>query len=142
MALTGTEPASADNLAAALDAGGGASDTGGKPLSVDNLAAALEAKEAAMPATVLYDGPATKSAPLSQSAGDFDYLIVAYQQRAGDRFVTALSSGTKASFGIKCYPSDAAGMFAATDCRVSPNGMTLTFDFNQDSALVVLGMRL
>lgn len=111
-------------------------------MSVDNLKAALDAYEAAMPATVLYDGPATKSAPLSQSSGDFDYLIVAYQQRAGDRFVTALSSGTKANFGIKCYPSDAAGMFAATGCEVSPNGMTLTFDFNQDSALVVLGMRL
>ena len=139
----GNEPVSSANLAAALGVtGGGSSETGSKPVSVDNLKAVLDAYGAAMPATVLYDGPATESAPLSQSAGDFDYLIVAYQQRAGDRFVTALSSGTTASFGIKCYPSDAAGMFAATDCEVSPNGMTLTFDFNQDSALVVLGMRL
>lgn len=47
----------------------------GKPLSVDNLAAALDAYGAAAPMVLLYDGPATTVAKLSQDLSGFDYYI-------------------------------------------------------------------
>lgn len=50
MALTGTEPASADNLAAALDAGGGASDTGGVSIVLSSLEPAASRHAGAGPA--------------------------------------------------------------------------------------------
>lgn len=74
MAVTGTEPISAENLGAAIGAGE-PSEIGVRPVSVDNLKAALDAKEAAAPMVLLYDGPATTVAKLSQDLSGFDYYI-------------------------------------------------------------------
>ncbi|OUO32241.1 hypothetical protein [Olsenella sp. An293] len=153
MALTGTEPVSADNLAAALDAGGGASDTGGKPVSVDNLAAALEAKEASSSIAILYEGPAVTEATLSRSANDYDLLMVdVFSVYGGVPYYSMLVQSKYAGNSPEYYvggmyyykknPPGNVGNETSTQAKLSSDGMTLTIDWNQDKVQRVIGMNL
>lgn len=75
MAVTGGKPISSDSLAAALDAGGGASDTGGKPLSVDNLRAVLGSGGVAK-VDLIYEGSIVDDREVSISYdGDYDAIV-------------------------------------------------------------------
>lgn len=153
MALTGTEPVSADNLAASLDAGGGASDTGGKPLSVDNLAAALEAKEASSSIAILYEGPAVTKATLSRSANDYDLLMVdIFRVHMGVPYYSMLVQSKYAGNnperyvgGIYYYEENPSGNVSnqtSSYAKLSSDGMTLTIDWNQDKVQRVIGINL
>lgn len=153
MALTGTEPVSADGLAAALDAGGGASDTGGKPLSVDNLAAALEAKEASSSIAILYEGPAVTEATLSRSANDYDLLMVdIFTVYGGVPYYCMMVQSKYAgnnpedyNGGMYYYKKNPPGNidnYASTRAKLSSDGMTLTINWNQDKVQRVIGVNL
>ena len=75
--LTGSEPVSASNLAAALGAGGALSgDIGDRPISAANLKAALAAVGGGV--TCLYDGAASRSVTLANPIEEYTVLLAIF----------------------------------------------------------------
>ena len=74
--LTGNEPVSASNLAAALGAGGGAlsGDIGDRPVSAANLKAALAAVGGGV--TCLFDGTPAVSVTISDDVSNYRVILV------------------------------------------------------------------